>query len=137
MDTFTPRLIKYLIFYSNAKEKRKYNASVYRVPNLGDLAHPGFGGIEAMSADIAIRNNAEHPLVRNIIEGDYLLDYFVNRVSRRAAKARKFLEWYQGMVDLIKSLPSYLKPLYVLETTLHVCKMLRTRYAQPFAERAI
>jgi hypothetical protein len=127
--SLTPKLLRYLLLYTPAKEKRRWNGTVFRVPNLGDLGYAGFGGLEDMCADISLKNNAQHPLIKNILEGDYLLEYYLARVERVAKKVGRFRDWFAGLVELIKSLPSYLKPKYVLEVNLHICNVLRTKMA--------
>lgn len=118
---------KNLLFYSPEKEKLKYNAGVYRVPNFGDLAWAGFAGSEPIIADIAIKNNAEHPLVLNVLEGDYLIEYYAYRMNRFVGQLGMFEEFYKSAVQNIKKLPKYLKPRYVFKLISQCCGALRAR----------
>ena len=69
-------------------------------------------------------------LPRNLRDGDWLMDYIVARLSRSQCSepCREMAAWLDGAFDLIKQIPTYMKPKYfdILYTMTYSAVIQRT-----------
>ena len=105
--------INYYLFSCENEEREIWKSGLYYVPGFGNLVFAGFSGVIKILRETSLNSDITHPIFKNIIEGDYLLDYYSLRISRYNKKLHsKFATCYQSMVDNIKNLPVLLKPHY-------------------------
>ena len=105
--------INYFLYSCENEEIEFWKNGMYVVPNFGQLNFAGFAGVIKILRETSLTNDLYHPLFANIIEGDYLLDYYQQRIIRYNKPIHsKFIECYNEMSKCIKVLPSSLKPHY-------------------------
>lgn len=108
------------ILYRSDPEERDSSGGrdgVYNIPGYGPLVYAGLQGWWSVLKNIIRNNDLGHPLCNHLREGQWALDYIVERlerISRREgytsleAPAR----WLAERFDAIRKLPSFLLPRY-------------------------
>ena len=105
--------VNYYLFTCENEERDIWGGGLYYVPNYRNLVFGGFSGVIKILRETSLNNDSAHPLYKNIMEGNYLLDYYQDRLTRYNKPLHaKFLECYHNMVANIKLLPTLLKPNY-------------------------
>ena len=90
---------------------------VYEIPNFGPLVYAGLQGWWSLLKDIIRSNDLGHPLCQNLRDGQWALDYIVNRMDRVSkdwcgGRLQKSARWLQERFNLIKKVPNHLLPRY-------------------------
>lgn len=86
-------------------------AGGYNIPGWGLIPYCGLQGILSILSKIRPKNDLGHPLCHNIREGDWLVDYSVNRLLRHE-ETKPFGLWLQKVFECLKKVPRYLIPSY-------------------------
>ena len=85
-----------------------YNIT-YLVCRYGPLAWAGFAGVELVLRDIRKFNNMGHPLLANIRDGHWLMEFLVERL-RPVYELREVVEWIEAHFAAVKTLAPGLRP---------------------------
>ena len=90
---------------------------IYNVPNYGTLVYAGLQGWWSILKDVIRDNDLGHPLCNHLREGQWALDWIVNRLERIAKAGRRpslqsTATWLAQRFDAIRKLPSFLLPRY-------------------------
>lgn len=105
--------VNYYLFSCENEEREIWKNGLYFVPGYRHLFFGGFAGVVRVLRETSLNNDFHHPLFRNIMEGDYLLDYYEQRIRRYNKRLHsKFLECFCAVAGHIKQMPVVLKPHY-------------------------
>ncbi|RLV91284.1 Glycogen debranching enzyme [Spathaspora sp. JA1] len=88
---------------------------VYTIPNHGTLVYAGLEGWNTALKHVIWSNNLGHPICNHLREGEWALDYIVNRLDKYVAHSptlSKFQDWLRSRFDAIKKAPYFLRPHY-------------------------
>lgn len=90
---------------------------IYNVPNYGTLVYAGLQGWWSILKDVIRNNDLGHPLCNHLREGQWALDWIVNRFERitkagRRPSLQSTATWLAQRFDAIRKLPSFLLPRY-------------------------
>lgn len=106
------------ILYRCGPEERDASAGQdgpYTIPNYGTLTYAGLEGWNIAIRHIIWQNDLGHPICDHVREGEWALDYVVNRLDKYAAKSKaiaKFQAWLKSRIDAIRIVPNFLRPHY-------------------------
>jgi len=84
---------------------------VYQIPSYGSMVFCGIQGQIVLFDQIRLDNNIKHPLIQNLKQGNWLLDY----VSQRLIVHRhtnQLGQWISNLFKYVKDLPRLLVPIY-------------------------
>ncbi|CAI5759247.1 unnamed protein product [Candida verbasci] len=85
----------------------------YDIPNYGKLVYAGLEGWNTALKNVVWANNLGHPICNHLRDGEWALDYIVNRLDRYESKGiRKFQSWLRSRFDKIRKVPYFLRPHY-------------------------
>lgn len=90
---------------------------VYKIPNYGSLVYAGLQGWWSILKDVIRDNDLGHPLCDHLRDGQWALDWIVNRLERIAkASGKSSMQyaalWFSQRFDAIRKLPDFLLPRY-------------------------
>lgn len=88
---------------------------VYDIPNYGRLQYAGLEGWNTALKHVIWSNNLGHPICNHLRDGEWALDYIVNRLDKyveKSPKLGKFQEWLRTRFDAVKKAPYFLRPHY-------------------------
>ncbi|RCK55614.1 Glycogen debranching enzyme [Candida viswanathii] len=88
---------------------------VYDIPNFGRLQYAGLEGWNTALKHIIWSNNLGAAICNHLRDGEWALDYIVNRLNKyveKSPKLGKFQEWLRSRFDAIKKAPYFLRPHY-------------------------
>ena len=93
------------------------NDGVYKIPNYGTLVYAGLQGWWSILKDVIRNNDLGHPLCNHLREGQWALDWILNRLERIAKASKrsslqKAADWLSQRFDAIRKLPGFLLPRY-------------------------
>lgn len=74
------------MFCCSREESEIYNGGVYNIPMYGNLKFAGFSGIKKILIETSLNNDFTHPFYKNIIDGDWFLEYHLNWIRRYAKR---------------------------------------------------
>ena len=105
-----------VFFKCGQEEIDSYQRDVYHIPGFGDLPFAGFGGLDKLVEMVERRRSEDHPLIKNLRGGFWLLDYHYDRLLnlRGNEKMEEFIRVYDEIRELIKTLPVEYSAKYVL-----------------------
>lgn len=106
--------INYLLLCTDEEERKKWNCGVFDVPGFGKLNFAGFSGIRFLFGECLLKYDSKHPLISSILEGDFLIEYYLIRVRRISQNCQAFVSMFEDFVKKVKDLPFFLKPKFVL-----------------------
>jgi len=88
--------------------------TVYHVPGHGNLSHCGLAGVATLLSVMRQQrvDPAKHPLGMNLLHGDWLMEYIVERLAVWPGSTRQLSDWFQQVFDFVRSLPRCLVPCY-------------------------
>ncbi|KAK8807354.1 hypothetical protein WA158_004113 [Blastocystis sp. Blastoise] len=107
----------YMLYCSEPEEQLINNHGNYVINDpshnctygVGTLPYAGFCGVLAVLRKILVKNDLGHPLMQNIREGDWLIDYLIERLSTRSTLKEVYI-LLRKEAEYIKKLPRGLKP---------------------------
>ncbi|KAI9367985.1 glycogen debranching enzyme [Aspergillus egyptiacus] len=90
---------------------------VYNIPNYGPLVYAGLQGWWSVLEDIIKLNDLGHPLCDHIRQGQWALDYIVDRLAKAGEKPeytalQRPAKWLEAKFNAIRDLPNGLLPRY-------------------------
>ena len=99
------------------RDSNNHRDGVYDVPNHGPLVYAGLQGWWSVLKSIIRNNDLGHPLCRHLRDGQWALDYIVERMHHMAAKPEfscleKPTQWLRARFDALRKIPSFLLPRY-------------------------
>ena len=109
-----------LVLYRCFPEEKDFTDGrdgLYIIPNHGSLVYAGLQGWWSVLEDIIKFNELGHPLCDHLRQGQWALDYIVNRMEQ-AAKIEQFDRlqlptiWLRERFNAVRKLPSFLLPRY-------------------------
>jgi len=107
--------LSYLLFSCEAEESDRSagDRGAYDIPGFGPLVYCGlFGVCSALDVERSTRGDlAGSPIIQNIKDGDWLLDYLVGRLDNVPALAG-VLAWLEKVRSVFKQFPRDLVPFY-------------------------
>lgn len=108
------------IMYRADSEERTMSGGadgVYSVPGIGSLVYCGLQGWWSVLRDVVAHNDLGHPICNHLREGQWALDYTVNRLDKLASRQdgiykglTPVADWLRSRFDAIRGLPSFLLP---------------------------
>ena len=125
-----------IMYRADAEERAASGGAdgVYSIPGSGALVYCGLQGWWSVLQDVIERNDLGHPICEHLRQGQWALDYIVNRLDKLSqdpiyANLKGPADWFRSRFDAIRKLPSFLLPRYF-------ALVIRTGYKAGF-ERGI
>lgn len=108
------------VLYRCEVEERDYSDGqdgVYNIPNYGPLVYAGLQGWWSVLENIIKYNDLAHPLCDHLRQGQWALDYVVQRMEKMAKKKgytrlHEPAVWLRERFQAVRKLPSFLLPRY-------------------------
>ncbi|KAL4999294.1 hypothetical protein BDV10DRAFT_165128 [Aspergillus recurvatus] len=108
------------VLYRCDAEERDSSAGqdgVYNIPNYGPLVYAGLQGWWSILEGIIRYNQLGHALCDHLRQGQWALDYIVNRLTKATknpqyAALKRPAKWFEAKFQAIRGLPSFLLPRY-------------------------
>lgn len=105
------------VLYRCENEERDYShgqGGCYDIPGYGKLVYAGLQGWISVFRDIVFSNDLAHPLAANLRDGEWALDYVVNRLSyyQDTPGVKDVQDWLRSRLDRVRKLPNFLRPSY-------------------------
>ena len=91
------------------------NDSPYTMPGYGSLVYAGLQGWISALKNVIWENNLGHVICDHLREGEWALDYVVNRLDKYALSSKnlgQFQDWLRSRMDAIRVAPYFLRPHY-------------------------
>uniref|UniRef100_A0A1A9WR90 Glycogen debranching enzyme n=1 Tax=Glossina brevipalpis TaxID=37001 RepID=A0A1A9WR90_9MUSC len=88
-----------------------FGGGVYKIPKFGPLVYCGLQGFISVLAEISPHNDLGHPLCENLRNGNWMMDYIVNRLSHFGG-AKSLSLCLKVVFNCLKHIPRYLIPCY-------------------------
>lgn len=105
------RDIHYYLYVCDNEEREFYGSGNYVVHGHGILPFAGFAGLAYILKTTSLKMDYDHVLYKNLMEGDYLLDYHSSRIDRYRNNCHySFKEFYRKTSAQIKKMPRFLIP---------------------------
>jgi glycogen debranching enzyme len=103
--------INYYLYCAENEERELWGGGLYEIPGFGKLVFGGFGGLAKILRETSVNNDFDHPLYRHLKDGNFLLEYYEQRLTRyKKPLHAKFVDLFKKMVAKIKLLPVILRP---------------------------
>ena len=101
------------VLYRSAVEEQADGKGfdVYVIPEHGKLVYCGLQGQVSVLEKIRASNDLKHPLVTNLKQGNWLMDYISNRL-RAHPNTHELGQWFARAFECIGSLPRLMIPVY-------------------------
>ncbi|CAL4062039.1 unnamed protein product, partial [Meganyctiphanes norvegica] len=94
------------------REENRPGAGTYDIPNYGPFPYCGLQGVISLMSEIRANNDLGHPLCNNLREGDWMMDFIINRLKSDSG-TEKLANWIERkLLSQLKELPRYLVPAY-------------------------
>lgn len=108
------------VLYRCDAEERDFSAGqdgVYTIPDHGSLVYAGLQGWWSVLRDVVEKNDLGHPICNHLRNGQWALDYIINRLKKLAEKERypsleEPRQWLASRFEAIRKIPSFLLPRY-------------------------
>ena len=111
--------LNFVLYRCEAEERDSTHgqSGLYNIPNFGPLVYAGLQGWWSVLEQIVRNNDLAHPLCDNLRNGQWALDYIVERMQRAQSeqgyeRLRDATEWLRSRFDAVRKLPSFLLPRY-------------------------
>lgn len=111
--------LNFLLYRCDAEEMDSSGGrdGTYSIPGHGKLIYAGLQGWWSVLEPIIRENNLAHPLCQNLRDGQWALDYIVNRLERiSTAQGHERLSkpalWLKERFNAIRRIPNFLLPRY-------------------------
>lgn len=125
-----------IMYRADAEERAASGGAdgVYNIPGHGPLVYCGLQGWWSVLRDVIAKNDLGHPICEHLRNGQWALDYIVNRLDKHAedplyTNLKGPADWLRSRFAAIRKLPSFLIPRYA-------ALVIRTAYKAGF-ERGI
>ncbi|KAL4763497.1 putative glycogen debranching enzyme Gdb1 [Aspergillus foveolatus] len=111
--------LNFVLYRCDAEERDSSGGQdgVYDIPNHGPLVYAGLQGWWSILEGIIRFNELGHPLCDHLRQGQWALDYIVNRLMKATknpqyAALRRPAKWLEAKFQTVRGLPSFLLPRY-------------------------
>ncbi|KAH9844424.1 glycoside hydrolase family 133 protein [Teratosphaeria destructans] len=108
-----------ILYRADSEERASSDGAdgVYSIPGYGSLVYCGIQGWWSALRDVVASNNLGHPVADHLRQGQWALDFIVNRLDKLAQRPQYTnlagpAEWFRSRFDAIRKLPSFLLPRY-------------------------
>ena len=128
--------INYQLYTCNTEEQAYFQSSCYDLPDYGLLKYAGFAGIKNFLMQMDNDNNLGHPLCDNLRNGNWLIDYYINRIERKP-HAHNLTIWIKKAFKLLKQVPRYLIPRYFHQIMSLLISSIETTYLMKFKKQNV
>ncbi|XP_010771562.1 glycogen debranching enzyme, partial [Notothenia coriiceps] len=88
MSRLTLADLNILLFRCDAEEQED-GGGCYGIPGWESLKYAGLQGLISVLADIRANNDLGHPVCGNLRQGDWLIDFVANRLTRREGQLQQ------------------------------------------------
>lgn len=95
-----------LMFSSSREEEVIRGSANYVVPGQGQLPYGGLGSLYNLLKESIRQNNLLIPLYDNIIQGDWLFDYILNRINNQP-QFKNVHDRMKECFGLLKNIPRH------------------------------
>jgi glycogen debranching enzyme len=111
--------INAIMYRADSEERAMSHGAdgVYAVPGIGSLVYCGLQGWWSILRDIVAHNDLGHPMCNHLREGQWALDYIVNRLEKLVQRkdgiykgVAPVAEWLKSRFDAVRNVPSFLLP---------------------------
>jgi hypothetical protein len=89
----------------------KAGAPTYIVPGAGELIYGGYGGVYRNIRDAMKTNKLHLPLFENLRKGDWIFEYYVDRLCKNPRLAR-IVDHMDLIFSLLKVIPRHEIPYF-------------------------
>lgn len=103
--------LNHALFVCDAEEHDLIGSGAYNVPSTGHLTYCGFQGLISLLSEISPNNDLGHPFCGNLRDGNWMIDYIMNRLTR-ITNLNGLRDWLQPHFEELKQIPRYLIPSY-------------------------
>ncbi|XP_054161339.1 glycogen debranching enzyme-like [Oppia nitens] len=103
--------LNYLLFRCNHEEHDDTNGGAYSLPVFGQMNYCGIASIIYYLRHIRTHNDLGHPLCGNLRDGNWLMDYIVDRLTKNP-NTKSFADWLAKVFTSLSQIPRYLIPRY-------------------------
>lgn len=120
---------------STEETDEQIESDVYTIPNYGPLVYCGLQGFVNVLERERVKNNLGHPMFQNLRQGDWMMTYIANRLTKYANKScekratlLELASWLQCLFAAVSNLPRFLIPAYfdLIVTELYIKALART-----------
>lgn len=92
-----------ILYRSSNEEQADGNGfDVYLIPDYGRLNYCGFQSLMSILEKIRLQNSLRHPLISNLKQGNWLMEYIVNRL-KNYSNTNQFAQWFEEAFFYVKS----------------------------------
>ncbi|KAF2159087.1 glycoside hydrolase family 133 protein [Zasmidium cellare ATCC 36951] len=111
--------INAIMYRADSEERAMSHGAdgAYTVPGIGPLVYCGLQGWWSVLRDVVSHNDLGHPICNHLREGQWALDYTVNRLDKLAQRedgiysgVKPVVEWLKSRCDAVREIPSFLLP---------------------------
>ncbi|UJR24125.1 hypothetical protein I4U23_027092 [Adineta vaga] len=101
-----------ILYRSSNEEQADGNGfDVYTIPDYGKLNYCGLQGLMSILEKIRLQNSLRHPLIVNLKQGNWLIDYIVNRLQIYST-TKQLSQWLEKAFSYVKTLTRVMIPVY-------------------------
>ena len=102
------------IYFFRCEEEERATSGLgpYNVPNWGKFTYCGISSIKYLLDDIRSQNDMGHALFNNLRDGDWLMDYIVNRLKNKQDSLHLIATYLSTAFQNTKKIPRFLIPKY-------------------------
>ncbi|KAE8419432.1 glycogen debranching enzyme [Aspergillus pseudocaelatus] len=111
--------LNFVLYRCEAEERDSSDGQdgVYAIPNYGPLVYAGLQGWWSVLENIIRYNELGHPLCDHLRQGQWALDYIIDRLEKVAQKdgynaLNDPASWLRDKFNAVRELPSFLLPRY-------------------------
>ncbi|CAG2116623.1 unnamed protein product [Medioppia subpectinata] len=103
--------LNFVLFRCNHEEADDISGGAYGLPTMGQMNYCGIASVIYYLRHIRTENDLGHPLCGNLRDGNWLMDYIVNRLKKNS-KTIALSEWLSNAFTSLSQIPRYLIPRY-------------------------
>ena len=96
---------------SNEEQSDGKGFDVYIVPDYGPMTYCGLQGQMSILEKIRLHNDLQHPFIRNLKQGNWLMDYIANRLLIHP-QTKSLGQWYSNAFSYVSQLSRVMIPTY-------------------------
>ena len=111
--------LNFVLYRCGAEERDSSGGSegIYDIPGHGPIVYAGLQGWWSVLSPVIRANDLGHPICNHLRNGQWPLDYILNRLDRTMRRAQflgleKPRKWFFDKFNIIRKLPSFLLPRY-------------------------
>nr|AOE43284.1 glycogen debranching enzyme/amylo-alpha-1,6-glucosidase [Cavenderia deminutiva] len=102
-----------ILLFRHNHEEQSVGGGGYNIPNYGMLPFCGLQSFASLMERVSEWNDLSHPICGNVRDGDWAMDYIVQRlISSSRPALQEFARWLADCFTLVKRLPRHFIPKY-------------------------